>query len=212
MPFGGEDFAPVFSDLQGHRVVGVRRVHLTCVAPLEEVPEGAQAGVHVFQNRYPVGAQAGSAALSWIALVTPQTTANGLSVEAQARSAAQAVAPLGTLAVQVDDVGERPGASVFGQVPGTIQEDVVGIVVRAPGVSGLTAGRPGSSRAATPCRVSFEGWARGTSRSGRGVDQVRPLAAGVEDGGEPAGAARRSAASSSTRSAISLSVPTRATS
>ena len=93
------------------------------------------------------------------------------------------MAPLGTLAVQVDHVGEGPCVGILGQVPGAVEEDVVGAVVRAPGVQRVDGWQARLQPRGDALQGLFGRSGQRNAEVGRGVDQVRPLAAGVEDRG-----------------------------
>ena len=144
------------------------------VAPLEEVAEGAQARADVLQHRHPGRPQAG-AALGWIALETPHTTANGLSVEAQTLSAAQAWFRWASSLWRSTTYANAPVSGSWTRWREQSEKDVVGVVAGPPGVQGVDGRQSGLQ----PRGDAAQGLLRGPGeRERRGRTRRRP--------GEPA--------------------------
>src|SRR5215211_9152026 len=117
---------------------------------------------------------------------------------------------MGFLAVEVHHVRERSGAGIVDEIARAVEKELVGVVACPPGVQRVD----GRKTRLQPRGDAPEGLLRrpgeGNTEVGRDVDQVRPLAAGVEYRGEPPGHRSPPRAQELRRSAISFSVPTRA--
>ena len=180
------------------------------VAPVEEVAEGAQAGVYVFEHRYPAGAQAGRRAL-----LDRARYARILRRRA-CPSRSRPAPPPRRGPFRPPRCGGRPRRRTprcrdlrrdAGSTPGRCCRRRC----RTPGVQGVDRRQSRLQLRGDAPQGLFRGPGEGDAQAGRGVDQVSPLAAGVEDSGQAAGGRAAPRRQEFHRSAISFSVPTRAT-